>query len=131
MTKYSGPSMPTPPEKPYPVVNVEWEPTSQGVVLGVGSHYSRLPLLSVRELRDDMEEASYLADGYEKVECEAQDIQPHDRIRLMGSTYTVLNLLSGSLKETVIQFEPHQWTEVPYEITVDNDQMVTVWRPVE
>jgi hypothetical protein len=124
-------------DKTPPQLDISWEPIAEGVKLHLG--YSRrehtqisfdIPITSVNEFHADMEEASYLANGYEKVECEVYDILSGDRIRLMGNTYMVTDLLQSS-HGWVVQFEPHQWTETSYELTMDSDETVTVWRPVE
>lgn len=121
-------------EQTPPKVSIEWEPIPEGIILNLdvpvaGKFACQMPMSSVNELRADMEEASYLASGYEKIECQVSEIDDGDRIRLMGNTYTVLNLLQAP-QGWVIQFEPHSWTETLYELVLDGDETVTVWRPV-
>lgn len=125
-------------------VGIGWEPRTEGIELDLdgaeiefhdSTHVTlKMPMMSVRELRDDMEEASMLSRGLAKHELFAGEIQPNDWIVLMGDSYKVANILeAGHLGEveTIIQFALNTHSPVRSELTFPPDQLVTVWRPVE
>lgn len=116
-------------------VIIEWEPITEGIELFLrvphwkGTVPYRMPMMSVRELRDDMEEAIMLGRGCEKVECFAHEVQQYDKVYIAGHVRMVSDVLAseGSAgPETVLQFGSH-FTEV----AVPSDDVLTVWRPVE
>jgi hypothetical protein len=115
------------------VIVIEWEPTPEGVSVDLmnmdtgGVNSVALSMVNVHELRDDMEEAAFLARGFDKVETFVSDIEPGDQIRLLGNNYTVNNLLRGG-NGWVVQFEPNEHYDAVCELTLPPDMQVTVYR---
>lgn len=112
-----------------PQPELEWEPIIEGIELCINQMRFSLPTTSVRELRDDMEEAAMLSRGLEKHELMADEVDKGDWIILMGDAYRVHSTLRG-YDAWVIQFELNAHSRFTSEVLVPPDQQVTVWRPV-
>lgn len=109
---------------------MEWDPIPEGVIVAfdvpvAGSFSMQLPMTSVREFRDDMEEAYMLSRGNHKLEVMASHVLQYDKVYVAGNVLMVSDVLSDS-QGTVLQFGDHQT-----EMLVPSDQQITVWRPVE
>lgn len=123
-----------------PPPRVEWEPKPEGIELNIKSVVTKnwygfdLPITSVRELRDDMEEAAMLSRGYERLELDVEEIHEGDQIFVLGHAVVVHNLLSGKHygdeQEWTVQFEMSSFSAIPCEITLPGDQQVTIYRRV-
>jgi hypothetical protein len=106
-------------------VQMEWEPVAEGIVLQIGAHTTEMPMTSVIELRDDMEEANMLSRGYSKIDEWAEDVLQYDKMVVCSMILTVSSVLEGR-DGTVIQF-----SECPGELTLPPDQQIVVWRAIE
>lgn len=110
----------------YPLIPIEWEPTSQGVTLTFyGDSEYKLNMISVRELRDDMTDASELSRGRERLDIMVSEVEPFDRIYVAGDVLAVSDVLA-SKDGTVVQFGEN-YTE----ITMPSDKQITVYRSIE
>lgn len=116
-----------------PPVEIEWDPIPEGVMISLkaesGPFAFQANMRCVRELRDDMEEANFLARGFEKIETFVADIEPGDQLRILGDTFTTTNTLRGH-DGWVVQFEPNEHYDAVCELTLPHDMQVTVFRSV-
>lgn len=115
-------------------LKVEWEPIAEGISLTLGyassTKYEWLATMqSVRELRDDMEEASMLARGLEPMDIFVMEINDEDWLKILGDTYRVTSTLEQG-DSWVIQFALNSHTTTTAELILPPDLQVTVWRPV-
>lgn len=114
-----------------PKVEIGWEPVTEGVQLFLESgnpnnaFSGTLPMSSVMELRDDMEEALQLARRMEKVDCMASEVLQYDKVYIAGNVLMVSDVLS-SREGTTLQFG-----EGYTEVTMPSDQQITVYRGIE
>jgi hypothetical protein len=120
---------------------ISWEPVSEGITFRIAAHgvgkeeesYD-LAMTTVRELQADMEEANFLARGYEKVDCMVSEIYDSDRIVLGGDTYKITDILTRAgefTEEWILQFELNAYSMVQSEIILPGDLQITVWRAVQ
>lgn len=113
---------------------ISWQPILDGVELFIGTEWPgpyHLAMTTVRELRDDMEEAAFNARGYDKVDCMVSEVDAGDLIVLGGNAYQIKNLLTDP-DAWVIEFDIGSWTDSGQpEMRLPGDLQVTVWRPVE
>lgn len=113
-----------------PAVAVSWEPIAEGIILQLdvpvaGSFSAQMPMMSVRELRDDMIEANFLSRGFEKVECLANEVQHMDKVIFGDFELTIINVLADRT-HIILQTATDE-----YEVRLPFDEMVTVWRAIE
>lgn len=115
----------------WPNTEIEWEVDPEGVLLTLGNQkydpkgQYNLNLISVRELRDDMEEAAYLSRGLEKVDCFAMEVKEYDKVVIGGDLWHVTSTLE-SRDGWVLQFSHDEM-----ELILPLDHQLTVWRAVE
>lgn len=113
-----------------PKVEIVWDAIPEGIILELsvpvaGSFTAQMPMISVQELADDMEEAKMMARGCERLEVLAKDVQQYDKMYIAADVVSVSDvLLSG--EGTVLQFGDSY-----AELTVDSDRQMTVYRAIE
>lgn len=108
-----------------PQIPVFWEAIPEGIELWFAGQTFRLPMMTVRELRDDMIEANFLARGLEKVECLPIEVRENDKMELLGVARTIKNILAER-HHIVLQTEADE-----FEVRLQADVMITVWREIQ
>lgn len=112
-----------------PMIATEWEPITEGIKLylksrGMADVY-KLPMTTVRELRDDLEEALWLSRGYKKVECYWKDIMDDDRFTVVKYDFVVASVMEELAGWWVAQSRDGE------EVRLYGDELVTIWRSIE
>lgn len=114
----------------HPKVEIEWEPTAEGIYLALNKKATNLPIISVTELRDDMNDAYMLSRGYERLECLTELIMPGNMISIGSNWYEVTDTLEGSDGNCIIQFTDHSFHDAPMELSLPDGLQLTVYTEV-
>lgn len=114
---------------------IDWEPSTSGIKLwlenpDVEEAAHEMPMTDVRELRDDMEEASFLSRGFEKVDLMAEELDRGYMVRVLGHDWEIRSLLRGR-EGAILDLAPVEWHEGVFEVTLPLDLQVTAYRPVD
>lgn len=110
-----------------PMQGIAWEPKTEGIELtfNLSNKKVELPMPDVRELAADMEEANMLSRGYEKDECEIQEVIPLDILFVAGRTFTVSSTLAEPGEKWVLQ------SLMGDEIIMHQSELITVYRKIQ
>lgn len=113
-----------------PKVKIVWDAIPEGILLELtvptsGSFAAQMPMASVQELAEDMEEAKMMSRGCERLEVLAKDVQQYDKIYIAANVVSVSDVLLGT-HGTVLAFGDSMVTE----LLIDPDVKVTVYRAI-